>query len=233
MMTMRGLPILVLSAFAAALLAGCGAKEPPASARQGTSWGAQELIAEAQAAAERSLREETRGVARDYAEQGIDAAERCLMVAPEEPGCYYWRAVTTGLYHRVHVIGYQKGIKRMIEDCHRVIQMEPGYDHAGAYRILGELYTRLPQTGGSPDSVTRDLALAEEYLRQAVKIAPDYPENHIALAQTLVEQENTVDIGKVLGQAKALAPQWKSDVSYHEWHDTIVALEKKVQKISK
>lgn len=233
MLKLRGLPILVLSVFAAAILAGCVAKEPPASARNSAGWGAQQLIAEAQTDAQKSLKEDGRGQARAYAEQGIDAAERCLMVAPEEPGCYYWRAVTTGLYHRVHVIGYQKGVKRMIEDCKKVIQLDPGYDQAGCYRILGELYTKLPQTGGSPDSVVRDLPLAEQYLRQAVQLAPDYPENHIALAQTLVEQENTVDVGKVLGQAKALTPRWKSDVSYSEWHDSIVALEKKVQKISK
>lgn len=227
------LTTLVSAAFAASLLYGCGAKEPPASARNGTSWNAQELVAASRGFAQKSLSEENRGQARELAEQGIDAAERCLMMAPEEPGCYYWRAVNTGLYHRVHVIGYQRGVKRMIEDCGKVIALDPRYDHAGAYRILGELYTKLPQTGGTTDSVTRDLSLAEGHLREAVKLSPDYPENYILLAETLLAQDNLRESVSALRNAENLTPHWKNDISYKSWQSTMLALEKKVRKADK
>jgi hypothetical protein len=74
------------------------------------------------------------------------------MRAPEEAGCYYYRAVNTGLYHEVKIVGYQKGVKQMIEDCEMVIKLDPKYDHGGAYRILGQIYTKLPQTTGRPAS---------------------------------------------------------------------------------
>ena len=222
------LTALVLTAFAVSMLHSCAAKEPKASVRSGTSWGAQELIASARSLADMSQNEQSRSKARDLAEQGIEASERCLMLAPEEPGCYYWRAVNTGLYHKVHVIGYQRGVKRMIEDCQKVVEIDPRYDHAGAYRILGELYTRLPQTGGNVDSVTRDLTLAEKYLREAVRIAPDYPENYILLAEALLAQDNFKETAEAISSAERLAPHWKNDVSYKGWQSSILALEKKV-----
>lgn len=227
------LTIAILAIFAAAAAVGCSAKDPSTSRANGTSWGAQQLIGQAQDAANASLKEENRGRARELAEQGIELSERCLMVAPEEPGCYYWRAINTGLYHRVHLIGYQRGVKRMIDDCQKVIQLNPRYDHAGAYRILGELYTRLPQTGGGAESITRDLDLAEEYLRLAIRLAPDYPENHIALAQTLLARDNVPGMEEALAQAKSLVPRWKHDASYGDWRSTMLALEKKVNKTAR
>ena len=59
------------------------------------------------------------------------------------------------------------GIKQMIEDCKTVIEVNPDYDHAGAYRMMGGIYTKLPQTGGNVESITRNLPLAEEYLKKA------------------------------------------------------------------
>jgi len=227
------LTAFVFAAFAVLLLAGCGVKEPPATARNSLSWGAQDLITQAKDFAGKSLAETNRSQARELALHGVDAAERCLMVAPEEPGCYYWRAVNTGLYHRVHIIGYQRGVKRMIDDCMKVISIDPRYNHAGAYRILGELYTKLPQTGGTTESVTRDLALAEQYLREAVKLSPDYPENHILLAETLIAQENVPGSASALKNAKDLTPHWKRDASYDSWKSSMIALEKKVRRAGK
>lgn len=214
-------------------LSACRAEGDAAARTAGTSGNIQQLIAEAEGTAIASLKEGDRSRARDLAERGIELAERCRALAPEEAGCYYWRAVATGLYHRVHLIGYQRGVKRMIDDCKKVIQLDPGYDHAGAYRILGELYTRLPQTGGGSESITRDLELAEEYLRLAVRLAPDYPENHIALAKTLLARDDVAGTREALAEAKTLVPRWKDDTSYDEWRTTMLALEKKVNRTRK
>lgn len=226
--------MLFTVAFALIFLAGCSAsKSKRTSFADNSSWGASELVEAARNAAHASMKAKTRREAKEIAEKGIEHAERCLMSTPEEPGCYYWRAINTGLYYKIHIIGYQKGVKRMISDCNKVIEIDPKYDHAGAYRILGELYTKLPQTAGRPDSITRDLDLAEDYLRKAVRLAPEYPENHLALAETLFRQDEFAAALEQLTEAKDLTPRWRTDVSYEEWRSTTFDLEDKIARASK
>lgn len=222
---------LMLLACAAILLIGCaGSKSKNTSYATRSTWGISELVAAARDAAHSSIKADSRQSSKEFAEKGIEYSETCLMKAPEEAGCYYWRAVNTGLYYKIHIIGYQKGIKRMLADCKKVIELNPSYDHAGAYRIMGEIYTKLPQTGGRPDSVTRDLDLAEKHLRKAVRLAPAYPENHLALAEVFLAQGNTSDALKALSKAKDLTPNWRTDVSYDDWRNTAFALERKLAK---
>lgn len=231
---MKTSTLVLTSICALALLAGCSTgKTEKSSFASSSSWSSSELIAAARDAAHVSMKEKNRSQAKASAEKGMELAERCLMSAPEEPGCYYWRAVNTGLYYRIHIIGYQKGIKRMISDCDKVISLDPKYDQAGAYRMLGEIYAQLPVTAGRPDSITRDLDAAEGYLFKAVRTAPNYPENYLALTDVLFKQDKFAQALESLVRAKELAPHWQSDVSYEDWKRTTFDLEKKLARSSK
>jgi len=192
-----------------------------------------QLVEDAKAAALSSMKEKNRGPAKEFAEKGIKIAEDCIAVAPREAACYYWHAVNTGLYYKIRIIGYQRGVKKMIADCENVIALEPSYDNAGALRMLGLIYTQLPQTGGNIESVIRDLPLAEKYLRRAVDIAPDYPENQLALAETLYEEEMFSESLEHLNKAKSNLNEWKNDVSFKDWQKTIKWLSKKLLKKTK
>jgi len=220
---------IMLSVITLVILTGCATnRNQSAGVASPASWEAEHLVAAARDAAIGAIKEKKESKSKELAEQGMELSERCLMSAPENPGCYYWRAVNTGLYYKIHIIGYQRGIKKMIEDCVKVISLDVGYDHAGAYRMLGQIYTMLPQTGGNAGSITRDLALAEKYLRKAVKLSPDYPENHIALAETLLALDRASESSKSLESAVLLAPRWQRDASYNEWKKSIASLEKKL-----
>ena len=208
-------------------------KKGPVTSADVAKLTAQELVAKAKEASELAQNAKDRDTQRNWALHGISVAEQCLMRAPEEPGCYYYRAINTGLYHEVKIVGYQTGVKRMIEDSETVIKLDPKYDHGGAYRILGQIYTKLPQTTGRPDSVTRDLDKAENYLRQAVRIAPDYPENHLFLAEALFEKEKYAEAQSELTEAQELAPRWKQDKSQNEWTLSMRDLSKKIDKKTK
>lgn len=192
-----------------------------------------EMVVAAREIAFAGIKEKDSGTAKDLAVKGMDLGDKCVAASPEKPGCYYWRAVNTGLYHKVHVVGYQRGIKRMIDDCNKVIELDPSYDNAGAYRILGQIYTQLPQTGGTAESVTRDLPLAEKNLREAVRLAPDYPENYLALAETLLDEEKTSEAQSALSNAKHLAVRFRNDISYDDWRISMKGLEKKIAKAAK
>ena len=81
---------LIAIAFALVVLAGCsGSKSTETSYASSSSWSARELVDAARDAAHASMRAGERREAKEAAEQGIEYARRCLMAAPEEPGCYY------------------------------------------------------------------------------------------------------------------------------------------------
>lgn len=220
------LPVLAAALFAAA----CAGKKAEPTKITSSTPDIQKLLDSSKNSAYSAMKAKDRGDAKDLARKGISSAERCLMRAPENAGCYYWHAVNTGLYYRAKIVGYQTGIKRMIEDCKQVMNINPGYDHAGAYRMLGQIYTQLPQTGARADSTTRDLPLAEDYLKKAVQLAPDYPENHLALAETYLEEKKFAEAFDALSKSKVLAPQWKHDLSYDDWNEQMQGLEKKIAK---
>lgn len=216
------------------VLAGCASsKKGPITSADVGKMSAGDLLAKAKESSELAQGAKDRESQRNWALHGVSVSEQCLMRAPEEPGCYYYRAVNTGLYHEVKIVGYQTGVKRMIDDCETVIRLDPKYDHGGAYRILGQIYTKLPQTTGRPDSVVRDLDKAEDYLRQAVRIAPDYPENHIFLAETLFEKEKYAEAQSEIMEAEELAPRWKQDRSHSDWTLTMRDLSHKIDKKTK
>lgn len=222
--------IIMSTAIISIMTACSGTGKVSDTATTDDAWTTQRLLTASRDSAYSSMKERNRGRAKDLAQRGIEYAERCLMHAPENAGCLYWRSVNTGLYYKVRVIGYQRGIKQMIEDCNRVIAMDPKYDNGGAYRMLGQIYTQLPQTGARVDSITRNLPLAEECLKKAIKAAPDYPENYLAFAEALFAEDKIPEAIDALASAKDLSPHWKHDVSYKEWASTIQGLEKRFLK---
>lgn len=228
---MHSLFSLIAAISAIIVICGCQkATSPQPKTAHGLSWTIQELISSAREASLAAEAAEKRSDMKDHAERGMAHAQECLERAPEEPACYYWRAVATGLYYEATVIGYQEGVKQMIADCMRVMQLDPRYEYAGSYRILGQLYTKLPQTGVHPSDVVRDLTRAESYLREAVRLAPQYPENHLTLAETLLAQEKVLEAIDALTRAKELVPQWKRSHSYGAWQASAKELEQKIAR---
>ncbi len=215
-------------------IASCaGKKSPPPQVADTSTWQAERLLIASRDSARKSMGSSKRKESKIEAELGREYANLCVERMPKNAGCYYWRAVNTGLYYSIHIIGYQRGIKEMIADCKRVIELDPTYEHAGAYRILGQIYTQLPQTAGRPDSVVRDLSLAEKYLKKGIEIAPDYPENRLSYASTLFAEGKRDEASKELAKTLELMPHWKKDVSYNEWKETTSALDKKIARASK
>ncbi len=70
-------------------------------------------------------------------------------------------------------------------------------------------------------------------MRKAIEVAPDYPENHIAYARALYEQDEYEQALEQLVIAKRQAPQWRSDYSFADWQKTITSLTKKIERKQK
>jgi len=152
-----------------------------------------------------------------FAQEGIAYADECVMKNPEEAECYYYRGINTGIYYSAHVIGYQTGIKGMIKDCEKVISLNEKLDHGGAYRMMGKIYTDMPETIVSKNGIRRDLDKAISYLQMAVQIDHNYPENHIYLSEAYLEAGKNKEAASELLVARNLTPQWKNHRDYSMW----------------
>ena len=151
------------------------------------------------------------------AKDGISFAEECIMKQPENAACYYYRAMNTGVYYSAHIKGYQDGIKSMIKDCKKVITLDEKFDHAGAYRTLGKIYTDMPEIIITKKSVAKDTELAVKYLKTAVQLDPSYPENRIYLAYALFEAGKKDEALAELANAAGLVPMWTNHHDYAYW----------------
>ena len=161
---------------------------------------------------------------------GLPLSDRCVTLDPNNPRCYYYRALLTGRYYEAKVIGYQHGIKQMVADLTRVIQLEPDFDHAGAYRVLGQLYTQLPKTTIHPHDITRDLEGAQRYLTEAVARAPHHPENHLVLCELFVELNDRPAASDACEMAQRLAQRWPTPFERHQWSASVEKLKKRLVK---
>lgn len=166
----------------------------------------------------------------DLAQVAIAKADHCLLTNPEEANCYYYRAIGRGLYYEAHIIGYQEGLRQMVDDLTKVIALSPTTDHAGAYRVLAQIYSQSPEWGGAND-VTRDISKAEEYALRAIELAPDYPANYLELSTVMLSQKEGEKAEESLMRADEQLPYWRAENDYSLWVKRSKTLHEQLKRI--
>lgn len=162
--------------------------------------------------------------------QAMPLGDACIAKHPQNAACYYFRAMATGFYYEMKIIGYQKGVVQMIADCQKAITLQPNIDHAGPYRTIGELYTQLPKSTIHPGGVTRNLPEAKRYLTEAVHRAPEFPENHIALCEALLESGDRAAAQPHCATGEQLAQRWPTAYERTTWLANVAKLKKRLAK---
>jgi len=124
----------------------------------------------------------------EYAKKGILWANRCIHSFRDSAACYYYRAVNTGLYYKVKGLGYQGGLKEIIADCEKSVSLDPRFEAGGAYRVLGNIYLKVPSFALSKNSIVKDSERAKHYARAALDVDSFDLENRLLWAQVLLEE---------------------------------------------
>ena len=130
--------------------------------------------------------------------------------------------------NKVHALALVDEIKI---DMNKLLTLDPKYQGAGAYRVLGRVYTQVPTLLGG------DREKAEKYLRQAVDMAPWFLINQLYLADLCYKQERFDEARNILVRVKSAgvrngyepeARQWKAAAS-----KLLTLLDKKISKLSR
>ncbi|OGQ05592.1 MAG: hypothetical protein A3F82_02855 [Deltaproteobacteria bacterium RIFCSPLOWO2_12_FULL_44_12] len=164
----------------------------------------------------------------NLAKQAIKLADECVTTNPQEVACYYYRGQATGLYYEVVMFGYQKGVVAMIADWQKAVELDPTFDHGGPYRLMGELFTALPKYFGTKN-LRQDLVKAEDYLRKAIEIDPNYPTNHFDLAELLIKAKRKPEALEAFEKAQNLTAQWNSDPYFASWQEESKEIEEQLK----
>jgi len=164
--TRTGLTVLAL-----ALLCGL-----PGLVQAGGMASAREAYQAGQAAQDSKIR-------RAFFTEGMDLARARLANRSDDPEGLYWLAVNMGAEAlergKMSALPVVPRMERLLLTLDKV---EPGYEQAGAARVLGRLYHQAPSVI-SVGSNTK----AREFLQRALSIAPDHPGNLAFAADFLVD----------------------------------------------
>lgn len=123
----------------------------------------------------------------------IEHSSRTLEMQPDSAISYFFRAICRGKQGEVKGMWSSFGIIDPFEkDMKKALELGPAILSGGPNRALGQLYLELPFfLGGSTDQ-------AVYHFKEAVRLGPDYAENHLGLAQAYYAKNNFTSAQKSL-----------------------------------
>jgi tetratricopeptide (TPR) repeat protein len=143
----------------------------------------------AEAALDRLAKRAAGGRAKLDALGPAQAAKAVAGVAEARP-VYLWAAVHWGLWGDVfgRMAAARQGVGDKVKRyAETLIALDERYEDAGGHRILGRLHTLAPKVPFITGWVDRDKAVSE--LRRAVALGPDNLDNHLFLAEALLDHQ--------------------------------------------
>ena len=143
----------------------------------------------------------TRG---QLAERGMEYAKRAVAREPNRIEGHYYLAQNALLSGSTKSWSWLTMIPQVRDEALAAAKIDEKYDHAGPLRLLGVLYATIP---GWPASVG-DPTLAIQYLQRALQIDPDYPENHLRMAQALKADEQQYSQESLKVQSAPSKPEY-------------------------
>jgi hypothetical protein len=168
------------------------------------------------------------------ANQGIAACRQSLARNSNSAPTHYYLAMDLGQLARTEFIGALKIVKEMEREFKTAAALDAQFDFAGPERNLGLLYRDAP---GWPISIGSNRN-ARAFLEKAEKLSPDYPENHLNLAETYLQwhepgaaevELNALDSLWPKAQTNFIGAQWEQ--SWDDWSTRRDAARKELGQI--
>lgn len=147
-------------------------------------------------------------------EEGVAACRRSLSLDPKSGPAHYYLGMNIGrvadLKRNLAAFGLVKEVERAFLQAAKLDDL---YAYGGPDRNLGLLYWHAP---GWPVSVGNK-KLARKHLERAVKLAPDYPENRLNLAEAYLDWREQKLMQQQLDAIKQLWPRAQTNLTGVEW----------------
>ncbi len=120
-----------------------------------------------------------------FAGRGSEYAKAAIDLEPKRVEGHYYSGTNLGLTATTKTVGAKFMVPSVRDAAKKAMQLDTCFDRGGPARLLGSLYAEAPPwpaSIGDPDK-------GVELLQQALKCAPDYPQNNLLLGNALVKAE--------------------------------------------
>lgn len=160
----------------------------------------------------------------DLAVQGIAACRAALERDRRSAAAHYYLAMNLGQLARTKSLGALRLVGEMEREFSAALQLDEKFDYAGPDRNLGQLYRDAP---GWPTSIG-NRGKARQHTLRAVEVAPQFPENHLNLIESLLKWGDKPGALRALHALDELWPKalvefkgeaWES--SWLDWQDRL------------
>ena len=160
----------------------------------------------------------------EQAEQGITYAKHAIFVDTQSAEGNYYLALNYAMRADASKATGLSLVKPMLEALKRTDELDDELDYGGARRVMGQIYMSAPPW---PTSVG-DVEEAIEQLEDVIEDFPNYPENHLVLAEAYIKTRKYGDARKQLNIVLTAqpAPDWA--VELPEWQEHARELAKKL-----
>src|SRR5664280_776909 len=167
----------------------------------------------------------------ELAESGIAACRQAILRNPASAPAHYYLGMNLGeLADTRRNLSGLRLVKEMEREFLAARDLDEHFDFAGADRNLGLLYLQAP-VFMSIGSRTK----ARQYLRRAVELAPEYPENRLNLVEACLKWNETKDARRELKvleekwaqlRSRYSGPTWAE--SWSQWDKRFIAAKRKL-----
>ncbi|MEO6954603.1 MAG: tetratricopeptide repeat protein [Polyangia bacterium] len=120
-----------------------------------------------------------------WAQKGIDFAKRAVAANDKRVEGYYYLGINLGQSATTKTVGAYLMVPKVIKAGEAALKIDEKFDHAGPGRLLGNVYAKAPPWPASVGDVDDGI----KYLKRAVEVAPDYPQNHLHYGDALLSDK--------------------------------------------
>jgi tetratricopeptide (TPR) repeat protein len=172
----------------------------------------------------------------EIARLGVATCQQLLAREPKSAPAHYYLAMNFGKLADAESpsIAAYKLVHEIEREFKAAAELDKDFDFAGPERNLGQLYFQAP---GWPLSVGSKHK-AREWLKRAVAVAPDYPENQLCLAEAYLQWRQRDEAEATLKKLTAVWPAAQTNLtgaawekSWGEWRVRRTAAQAEFQKL--
>jgi hypothetical protein len=127
-----------------------------------------------------------------FAHHGVGYAKAAAALEPKSVEGHYYYGINTGLEATTRTFSAYPMVPRVRDEAKAAVKADSSFDHAGPLRLLGSVFAKAPPW---PSSIG-DLDEGKKFLSQAVKIAPEYPENHLLYGDALAADDKLLEAAR-------------------------------------
>jgi len=149
---------------------------------------------------------------RAHVERGIVFCKDAIRAAPASPEGYYFHGLNLGILSRIDRTS--RWISRMERMGKKLVELDEKFGHAGGRRLIGLLYLN---THAYPFVGAGSLKEAEEHLRRACELSPDYGYNQLSFAKVLLKKDKDEEARRALEKVIASSPPAEEAEDHVSW----------------